>query len=163
MFFIGVISSKRKFDTISDLLKEKINKNEATLIRINMKSIKNLKSVRFDILVIDSLEKMEERIISINSICKNLKYLIINSDIELRNKLILNVETNIVTCGLNHKASITFSSVTDEKLLISVQRSFCGINNKLIDVGEYIEKISIEQRTCLNEILLVFAIAKLIE
>lgn len=163
MFFIGVISSKRKFDIINDLLKEKINYYEATLIRINSKSIKNLKSVRFDILIIDSLENIKEEIGYINAVCKNLKYLIINSDIELKNKMFLNIKTNIITCGLNQKATVTFSSVTDEKVLISVQRDFIGINRKTIDVGEYIEEINIGQRTFLNEILLVFVIMKLLE
>lgn len=162
MIFIGVISSKRKFYTLNNLLKEKINIKEAKLIKIDNKSIKNLKSVKFEILIIDSLEKITDEIFLINSICNNLKYLIINSDIELDNNLLVGDNTRIITCGLKQKATVTFSSVTDERVLISVQKSIRGYT-KSIEVGEYSEKINIGQRTNLNEILLAFIIEKLLK
>lgn len=164
MTFIGVISTNQKFEILKNIIQKNENKNKIVLININKKSIENLKSVKFDVIILmENLEKLENEIINIEEICKDIKYLIVNSDIEQKSKEISKVKANIITCGLNQKSTVTFSSITDENILVSVQRSFENKNNKLIEVGEYNIKISSEQRTYLNEILAAFIIQKLLE
>ena len=157
MTFIGVICEHFKFDIIKKSVQEKMNKSDITLININKNSIKNLKNVRFDVIVI--MEKMEDKNDKkiIMQICKNLKYLIVNSDIEITE--LSNIKTNIITFGLNHKSTVTFSSITDDMILVSVQRSFFNTNNKLIEVGEY--EMEPKQGTNLYGILVEFIIKKL--
>lgn len=160
MFFIGIISKKQEFNELRSILQQNMNKKEITLININKQSIENLKNVKCDAIIIQSsLENLEKD--DIEEICKNSNYLIINSDIELKNKISSNVEANIITYGFNQKSTITFSSITDETALISVQRNFKNPKQNTIDVGEYSLNISKEERTLLHEILICFIIEKL--
>lgn len=158
MSFIGVISESKKFDVLKNM-----NKSDVTLININKKSIKNIKNVKFETIIIcESLEKLEDEIDYIESFCENSKFLIINSDIELKVDILKNSKLNIISYGLNHKSTVTLSSITDEMMLISVQRSFENLAGKLIDVGEYNVKISKENRTNMYEILVSFIISNLL-
>ena len=160
MIFIGVISERQKFE----ILKKNINKNEndITLININKNSIENLTSVKFDaIVIIDSLEKVEDKINNLEEMCKNLKYLIINSDIEIKTNILSNIKANIITYGGNHTSTVTFSSITDEMILISVQRNFTNKKGKIIEVGEYNYKIDGQKRSNLYDILVEFIVQKL--
>lgn len=159
MIFIGVISEHQKFEV---LRKNSKYKSKITLININKKSIKNLKNVKFDtIILLDSFKKLEDEINNFKKMFTNLKYLIINSDIEIKTNIFSNIKANIITYGGNHTSTVTFSSITDEMMLISVQRSFENINGKLIEVGEYDFKMQKDERINLHEVLLNFIIEKL--
>lgn len=160
---IGVISTNQKFEILKSIIQNKCNKTEIVLININNKSLENLRTVKFDIIVImDFLEKFEE-ITHIKNICKGIKYLIINSDIEQNYEFMMDVKSNIITCGLNQKSTVTFSSITDEDLLISIQRGFINQNKKLIEVGEYNIKRDLSKQLDLDVILISFIIQKLYE
>lgn len=162
MIFIGVISEYQKFEILRKTIKKDENKNEVTLININKKSIGNLKNVKFDaIVLVDPLEKLENNINNLQKMCVNLKYLVINSDVELKINIFSNIKANVITYGLNHISTVTFSSITDEMILISVQRNFENIAGKLIEVGEYDFKIQKTERINLYEILVNFILEKL--
>lgn len=162
MYFIGVVSENKKFDTIKNIIKKCMNKSDITLININKKSIGNIKNVKFETVVIcEPLEKLENEIEYLKDICKDAKYLILNSDIEQKVDILNNHKLNIITYGLNHLSTVTFSSITDEMMLISVQRNFQSITGKTIEVGEYNFKISKENRTNMHEILVAFIILNL--
>lgn len=158
---VGVISTNQKFEILKNIIQNNCNKNEIFLININKKSIENLKTVKFDVIVLmDFLGKFDE-ITHIKDICKGIKYLIINSDIEQNYEFMLDVESNIITCGLNQKSTVTFSSITDEEALISIQRGIINQNKKLIDVGEYSMKMDLSNKVDLDVILISFIIQKL--
>lgn len=162
MSFIGVISESKKFDVLKNIVQKNMNKNDFTLININKKSIKNIKNVKFEaILICESLEKLENEIEYVENICKYSKYLIINSDIQIKVNILKDSKLNIITYGLNHISTVTFSSITDENMLISVQRSFKNFSNNVIEVGEYNFNISKEDRTNMYEILEAFIILSL--
>lgn len=162
MIFIGVISEHQKFEILRKSIKKDENKNEITLININKKSIENLKNVKFDaIVLIDPLEKLENNINNLQKMCANLKYLIINSDVEIKTNIFSCIKANVITYGLNHISTVTFSSITDEMILISVQRNFENSSGKLIEVGEYNFKMQKKERINLHEILVNFIVEKL--
>lgn len=162
MIFIGVISKYPEFEVLRKNIRSCKNKNEITLININKKSIENLKNVKFDtIVLLDSLEELKDKNNNLQKMCTNLKYLIINSDIEIRTNTFSHIKANVITYGLNHISTVTFSSIADETMLISVQRAFENYNKKNIEVGEYDVKVQKEERINLYEILLDFIIEKL--
>ena len=162
MFFVGVICEKQNFEILKRNINKIKNKKEVTLININKKSIENFKNVKFDAIVVnDSIQNFHNEVNTIKDICKNIQYLIINSDIQIKEDIFSDIKANIITCGVNHKSTVTFSSVTDELLLISVQRSFKDKKGKLIEVGEYNYKIKKSERTNLIEVLDGFIITKL--
>ena len=90
-------------------------------------------------------------------IYNGIKYLVINSDIDFKENVLPNIETNIITFGLNHLATVTFSSVTDENILISVQRNFSNSKGNTIDVGEYSIAIEKLYRNYIYEVLACLA------
>ena len=81
MTFIGLISDNKSFENIKIYLKNEKFK----LIHINKKSIENIKNIRFETIIIDSnLENFKQEENIIEQICLNSKYLVINTDINLR-------------------------------------------------------------------------------
>lgn len=162
MPFIGVILDNKKFDTLKNIMQKNMNKNDITLININKKNIENLKNVKFGAIVIgDSLKKIEDKICYLENFCKYSKFLIINSDIELKVNILKDKKINIITYGLNHKSTITMSSITDENMMISIQRSFKNSSGKVLEVGEYDFEIIKQDRTNIHEILIAFIILNL--
>ena len=160
MSFIGVVCEGKKFDIIKKLLQKSMNKNEYTLINLNRKSISNLKNVRFDVIVfLENLKYFEFESKNFHEIYKGVKYLVVNSDIEFQNNVVPNIEVNIITFGLNHLATVTISSVTDENILISIQRSFINSKGNTIDVGEYNNSIEKIYRSYMYEVLACFIIS----
>ena len=158
MTFIGIVCDNTKYEIIKKNIQKNMNKNNITLININNDSIKNLKNVRFDILIfMERLENLNNKK-QIIQLSKNLRYLLINSDIQLAG--ISNIEANIITFGLNHTATVTFSSITKDTILVSVQRGFLNKNDILIEVGEY--EISPKHGVNLYEMLVEFIIKKLL-
>lgn len=164
MIFIGVVSDNKKFEILRKIIYKNKNKSEVSLININIKSIDNLKKIKFEIIVLlDLPNQLEDNIDSLEEVCKDSNFLIVNSDIELKKDILKNVQTNIITFGMNHLATVTFSSVTDESLMISVQRNYPSINGNLIDVGEYNLSIQKTERNNLHELLVCYIIMSLID
>lgn len=164
MIFIGVVSDNKKFENLRKIIYKNKNKSEVSLININIKSINNLKKIKFEIIVLlDLPNQLEDNIDSLEEVCKDSNFLIVNSDIELKKNILKNVQTNIITFGMNHLATVTFSSVTDESLMISVQRNYPSINGDLIDVGEYNLSIQKTERNNLHELLVCYIIMSLID
>jgi len=140
MSLIGIISTKKDYEIIKKEIKKYSNKT-INIIHINYKSIENLSNIKFDVIIIDksinqfNMEVMEK-------ILSNIKYLIINSDIDIRSGIFNKMETNIIDYGLNQKATVTASSINEENIIICLQRNIKNINNKIIETDE--NKINIE-------------------
>ena len=163
MIIVGVVSDSRKFEIVKKLIYQNKNKNEITLININNKSIDNLKSIKFRIVVVlDIPSQFKENSESLEEICKDASFLLINSDVEFQKDVLKNIRSNIITFGFNHLATVTFSSVTNENLLISVQRNFTNINGVLVDVGEYNFSINKADRNYIYEVIVCYIIMALI-
>ena len=135
MSFIGVFLDNKKFQ----ILQKNMNK----------------------IVISENLENFKEEINYVKNFCMKAKYLVINSDIEINCSILKEIKTNIITYGLNHKSTVTLSSITDESVLIFVQREFENMENKAIEVGEYNIKIQKENRTNIHEIMLAFILNNL--
>lgn len=133
MTFIGIISDNKSFDEI----KENIPLENMKLIHINNKSIDNIKNITFETIIINKeLKSLEEKINVIEKICNKAKYLVINTDIKLDLNLDNNKKINIITYGLNQKATVTISSITDNSILIDLQRNIKNKFGEIIEVGE---------------------------
>ena len=58
---------------------------------------------------------------------------------------------------MNQKATITLSSINENKLLISIQRNIENIKGEKIEVCENILEIENEHSTKINDMLAIFA------
>lgn len=155
MTFIGIISDNKSFEEI----KEDISLENMKLIHINNKSIDNIKNITFETIIINKeLKSLEEKINVIENICNKSKYLIINTDIKLDLNLDNNKKINIITYGLNQKATVTISSITDSSILIDLQRNIKSKSGEIIEVGEKQVKASGIGNSRIYEILILYII-----
>lgn len=135
MAFIGVIAESKNEMQIKRALDNNLNSlnKEHTVITINSKSIDNIKNIRFETILVISLEELIGKQEIINEIFKNTKYIVINSDIDDTSlEFMNNTKINVITFGFNQKATITASSVEDN-LMLCVQRKIIDINKNIIE------------------------------
>ena len=155
MTFIGIISDNKSFDEI----KENIPLENMKLIHINNKSIDNIKNITFETIIINKeLKSLEEKINVIEKICNKAKYLVINTDIKLDLNLDNNKKINIITYGLNQKSTVTISSITDNSILIDLQRNIKNKFGEIIEVGEKQVQTSGIGNKKMYEILIIYII-----
>ena len=130
MFFIGIVSEEKNEKHIKDILKQKIE-NE-NVVFINEKNIENIKNIKFKIIILN--KGIDNK--NIKNILLNAEYLILNSDINVKIDLIESLDLKVITYGFNSKSTVTASSVTEEEMLICVQRNIINIKGKKIEPQE---------------------------
>ena len=138
MFFIGIISEEKNEKYIKEMLKHNIH--NSNVIFINEKNIDNIKNVKFKIIVLNK-ELINK---NLESILLNAEYLILNSDINV--KLVENLNLKVITYGFNSKATVTASSITEEEMLVCIQRNIVDMYNNKFEPQE----INIERNELLD-------------
>ena len=119
---------RKKWKTHKRYIKTK-NEN---VVFINEKNIENIKNIKFKIIVLN--KGIDNK--NIKNILLNAEYLILNSDINVKIDLIENLDLKVITYGFNSKSTVTASSVTEEEMLICVQRNIINIKGKKIEPQE---------------------------
>ena len=114
----------------------KHNINNSNVIFINEKNIDNIKNVKFKIIVLNK-ELINK---NLEGILLNAEYLILNSDINV--KLVENLNLKVITYGFNSKATVTASSITEEEMLVCIQRNIVDMYNNKFEPQE----INIEKK-----------------
>lgn len=132
MAVVGIISN-------SNNIIEKENKiqndlNEKNIILINEDSLENVKSIKFDVIVIYEEMKKTDKVKEILKCSKNI---IINTDFKYNIKLLDdNVEGVVITFGFNSKSTITIVSNENEEIILEIQREFKRLSNEKIECQE---------------------------
>lgn len=137
MPFIGIIAKENDCNYIKNEITKLSKKNRFEIINLNKKSIENVKNIKFDTLIIN--EKIEEFFKNskyLEEIIEKSNYIIINSDIITNLTPINNNKAQVITYGLNSKASLTISSVNEDSVLICIQRAIKSVYNKIIEEQE---------------------------
>jgi len=136
MAFIGIVTEPKTELQIRQNLKrelERINVKK-TILMINKNSIKNLFNIKFDYLILD------KNVFSNNDdlvkIILNSTRIIVNADFEENLDAIKNLKLNVISYGMNSKATLTLSSVSDDGILLSLQRGVKNINKDLVEPQE---------------------------
>ena len=139
MAFIGIITSKRNEEGLKKALIQNLNNVNLkhNIIVINENNIENIKNVKFDTIVINEENPL---IFDKNELIKNflkkIRFLILNSDIYNNIELINKLELNIITYGLNLRATVTASSIESDKICISLQRTIENSKGNIIEPKE---------------------------
>lgn len=143
MAFIGIIVDSKYESGLKRILENRLNtpNKEHTIIAINDKSIDNIKNIRFETILIMDLSKVLAKQVVLNDLFKNLKYLVINADMESSLEAIEEMKLNVITFGFNSKSTITASSV-EEDFIICLQRNIVDVNSKMIEPQEIEVKIT---------------------
>lgn len=136
MIFLGIVSSKKNYLKIKkEIFKAKENPDKYDIIQITEDNVTNIKNITFNsIIIFDEIKWKANSKKDLEKVCDNSKYLIINSDIEMnlegKNK------KQIITFGMNQMATVTVSSITEDKILISLQRNIIDIEGNIKEVEE---------------------------
>lgn len=132
MVFIGIVTDSKSQKNIEKLLMvNKFLKNNKVIF-LKDKNINNMKNIHFDTIIINS--KNEENG-ELADIIKNAKRIILNTDVS-ENTNIDSFNGCVITYGFNSKADITISSVTDDNVLIYVQKNLKNNSCEDIEVQE---------------------------
>lgn len=135
MPLVGIIAKKR--DVLA--IKRELPNCNIDIIEITKDSIKNIKNVVLDDLIILEDIKLEVNEYQyMNELISKIKYLIVNSDINIQclNNVKIEKPIKVITFGFNTKATITISSVKDEKIIVCLQRDIEKHNNEIIEIQE---------------------------
>lgn len=135
MILIGMIANNKDVQEIKRIIAD----NNIKIININEESIKNIKNVKFDeIIVMKNIKLKKEEYKYMNDIIVNTKYMIVNADMEIDflKELKIQKPIKLITYGFNSKATITISSIKDEKMMICVQRNIKKENDEIIEAKE---------------------------
>lgn len=159
MAFIGVVTESKLEVQIKQNLKrefEKINV-KATIIIINKNSIKNLFNVKFEFLIID--KNVIKNNYDLTKIILNSNRIIVNADYDENLEAIKNLKLNVITYGMNSKATLTLSSVGEEGTLLTLQRAIKNTKKELVEPQEIkISGKSVSKNLYVEMILAIFLI-----
>lgn len=159
MSFIGIISDNKSFEIIKNELLEIIKDKKMNILNITMQNIDNIKNIKFETIVINTnLEKFKNQKENLEKICVSAKYILLNADIELKINFLEEDKVKIITYGLNQKATITVSSITDIDIMIYLQRNIINILGKTLEVEEKRIKIKENSKLKTYEILILYTI-----
>ena len=128
MLFVGIITDQKSENDIKKLLQNNNFLIENNVIFIKEKNIDNIKNVHFDTVVIN---KQFDKIDELNKVLENAKNVILNIDTNTNNEELNISNTDLITYGFNSKSIITISSVTDDDVLIYLQRNIYNNQGKI--------------------------------
>lgn len=158
MLFIGLIAKKKDVQSIKKDIKEK----EIELIEIKENNIENLKNIKFEeIIFLDDINLKENEYTFMKELIQNSKHLIINTDISINilRKIGIEKPIKIITFGFNSKATITISSVKENKAIIFIQRDIMITEQKRIETQE--KEIKLENNEKIYNKIVTFIIKEL--
>ena len=158
MPLIGIVAKKKDIQAIKNELKE----SNVEIIEITKDSVKNLKNITFEeVIFLEDISLDEDEYKYMDEIISKAKYIIFNSDIEIKILKQIEIQKPIkcITFGFNSKSTITISSVKDEKVIVCIQRDIEKINGKIIEIQEK-EILSKNTKKIYNN-LVVFIIKEL--
>ena len=160
MPLVGIIAKKKDIQAI----KKELKYCEIEIIEITPKSVQNIKNINFEEIIINEdiiLNEFEYQYM--REILSKTKYLIINCDIEIDmlKKIKLENPIKTITYGFNSKATITISSVKDEKILVCLQRDIQKVYLKIIEAQEKIIYLNDSKSNKIYNELVVFIVKEL--
>ena len=160
MSFIGVVAGKKCFENIKKKITEEIKDETINFIQINLRSIGNVKNIKFETIIVeDNIDKFRNNKDILEKICENTQYLMINTDRNPEEEILK--MPNKITYGLNQKATVTVSSISDTDILIYWQESLENRKGHRIEIEE--KRIRRREKNKLKpyEILIIYILFKI--
>lgn len=133
MPFIGIISDESVENFIRREILDELKLRESSVLFIKEKSIENIRNIKFETIII---ARKFRKVKLLKELLKNVKYVVVNSDIDTNLRLLDNVQAVVITYGFNSKATITASSVKEDEILLCIQRNIENKNGQKIDLQE---------------------------
>ncbi|MCI9038368.1 MAG: hypothetical protein HFJ29_00565 [Clostridia bacterium] len=146
MSLIGILTEPKN----KAYLKEEVKKRRlGDVFFLTENTIQNMHNVKFDIFLLGKKVTKNQELV--REIAKRTDYFILNSDIKENLRLLENLDLKIITYGYNQKATITTSSVEENKVILCLQR---GIKN-VYEEGIEPQEIKLEAEKATNNIAMI--------
>ncbi len=132
MSLVGILTEKSNENYIKDQLKNELKEDQTFFLKET--TIKNLKNIKFETIVIGKKINKNKKII--RQMAQKADFVIFNTDIIENLKLLENLNFKLISYGFNQKATITASSIEESKIMICLQRTIQNINQKRVEPQE---------------------------
>lgn len=132
MSLIGIYTQTGNEPYLKQKLATILPENQIFFLKEN--SIQNLINIKFSIILIG--KKITKNHQEFKAMIEKADYLIFNTDMVENMELLENLHLHLITYGFNSKATITTSSVEEQKMLICLQRGFKNLQGKIIEPQE---------------------------
>ena len=162
MSFVGIVANSNDYEFIKKELEKNKDCSKLQFINLNENNIENMKNIKFETVLIcmEIREKIYKNIL-LKKILVATKYLLINTDIDVSIGDLCNNEIQIITYGMNQKATVTASSIKDDEVLICLQRNIWSAKHKIIEMQEVKVKSENISNTTVYNLLATFIIKQL--
>lgn len=148
MAFIGIITNEKNILTMTKFLKNTFDMKD--IIFISNNNVEKFKTMKFETVVVD---KEIKNINQLKSIISNSKYLILNADIKIDSAILEDMNLMVITYGFQNKATFTVSSVSENNIIICLQRIMKTAQNSKYEPQEI--DIKIEQNLDIHAIICI--------
>ena len=133
MSLIGILADNNYENYLKKDFKEEIDNSQIFFLKED--SVENLKNIKFQTILIGKKINAHKKIIK--ELAKKAEYLIVNTDITDNLKLLNDLQLQLITYGFNSKATITASSIDDNKIIVCLQRAITNAHGKQIEPQEF--------------------------
>ena len=133
MSLIGILADNNYENYLKKDFKEEIDNSQIFFLKED--SVENLKNIKFQTILIG--KKINEHRKIIKEIAKKAEYLIVNTDITDNLSFLNDLQVQLITYGFNSKATITASSIDDNKIIVCLQRAITNAHGKQIEPQEF--------------------------
>lgn len=133
MSLIGILTEHKNEVYLKKSLEEQRLEN---IFFLNEKTINNVRNIKFETFLLG--KKVEEKQEIIRGIAQKASYFILNTDIKENLSILDNLDLMLITYGYNQKATVTTSSVEENKMLICLQRNITNVYGHEIEPQEII-------------------------
>ena len=134
MAFIGIFTDPKNETYTRNILDKDFSSQHEQVLFINNDNINNVKNIRFETILFDTEQFIDE--CSLMKLLSYSKCFIYNYDNDNNIEKYKKMDLQLITFGFNPKSTVTISSVTDENILMCIQKKLYGMNNKLIEPQE---------------------------
>lgn len=146
MAFIGIITNEKNILNMTKFLKKTFDMKD--IIFISNNNIEKFQNMKFETVVVD---KEIKNINQLKSIISNSRYLILNADIKIDSAILEDMNLMVITYGFQNKATFTVSSVSENNIIICLQRIMKTAQNGKYEPQEM--NIKIEQNLDIHTII----------
>lgn len=146
MAFIGIITNEKNILNMTKFLKKTFDMKDIVFISNN--NIEKFQNMKFETVVVD---KEIKNINQLKSIISNSRYLILNADIKIDSAILEDMNLMVITYGFQNKATFTVSSVSENNIIICLQRIMKTAQNGKYEPQEM--NIKIEQNLDIHTII----------
>ena len=131
MSLIGVLTEHKNEIYLKKMLEQEKLEN---IFFLSEKTVDNVRNIKFETFLLG--KKIEKKQDIVRGIAQKASYFILNGDIKENLSILDNLDLTLITYGYNPKATITASSVEENKILICLQRNIKNVYNQEIEAQE---------------------------